>query len=375
MKLNLSIFQFLTSRFRILAIPVVLSLASLTGCEEAPVALVEMAKLSLDRAETAQAKRYAPVTFARADSLISQAGIEIGRQKGRLAPFRDYALADSLLRLADTLAVVSRKKANDSIAYLHQLVSSQMSALGRDLGHWENEIDDELAALRLKKRWQQANMAHSTSRSLFTAREYESALKSLAKVRASLDDLADDMETIAHSDAGKLPVWRRWVSETLEQSRQSGDYAIVVDKSARRTYLVRAGKLIRTYDCELGYNSGGQKLRAGDGATPEGQYYVTMYKNRGSSYYKALPINFPNESDRKRFAENKANGVIARLSRIGGNIEIHGHGGKGRDWTEGCVALSNNDMDHIMQFARVGTPVTIVRRSDMWPGGAARANR
>lgn len=363
------------ANFRSFLLVVVLSSAFFTGCEEAPLALVDLAKKSLDRAETAQAKRYSPTPFAKADSLIVVAGIEIGRQKGRLPFLRDYTLVDSLLRQADTLAIQARKKANDSIAFLHQLVSSQMTALGRDLGNWENEIDDELAALRLKKQWQQASHAHSTSRSLFSAKEYESALKSLAKVRTSLDILADEMETIAHSEAGKLPIWRRWVNETLEQSRQNGDYAIVVDKSARRLYLVRAGNLIRTYDCELGYNSGGQKLRSGDGATPEGQYRVTMYKNRGSSYYKALPINFPNEVDRKRFAENKANGLIPRLARIGGNIEIHGHGGKGRDWTEGCVALTNDHMDHLMQFANVGTPVTIVRRSDMWPGGASRANK
>jgi len=48
-------------------------------------------------------------------------------------------------------------------------------------------------------------------------------------------------------------------------------------------------------------------------------------------------------------------------------IEIHGEGGKNRDWTDGCIAMTNEDIDHLMQYSSVGMPVTIVRRSDLWP--------
>jgi len=90
-------------------------------------------------------------------------------------------------------------------------------------------------------------------------------------------------------------------------------------------------------------------------------------RHRGTRYYKALMINYPNERDRQIFAQNKSRGVISKRARIGGLIEIHGEGGRNDDWTEGCIALTNREMDQIMQYATVGTPVTIVRRSDRWP--------
>ncbi|KPJ65286.1 MAG: hypothetical protein AMJ89_05265 [candidate division Zixibacteria bacterium SM23_73] len=164
-----------------------------------------------------------------------------------------------------------------------------------------------------------------------------------------------------------MSIWRRWVQETLAESRIKGTYAIIVDKSMRKTYLVHAGKLMHAYNCELGYNSAHNKLFAGDGATPEGKYQVSAVKSHGSKYYKALLINYPNQMDKKRFEENKRKGIISPNAHIGGFIEIHGEGGKNKDWTDGCVALTNSEMDHIMQYATVGTPVTIIRRSDLWP--------
>jgi murein L,D-transpeptidase YafK len=96
-------------------------------------------------------------------------------------------------------------------------------------------------------------------------------------------------------------------------------------------------------------------------ATPEGMYKVTR-KLEGSKtkYYKALLLDYPNEEDKARFREEIENGSLPRNAKIGGLIEIHGDGGKGIDWTEGCVALTNKEMDIVYRLAKVGTPVTIV---------------
>jgi L,D-peptidoglycan transpeptidase YkuD (ErfK/YbiS/YcfS/YnhG family) len=88
---------------------------------------------------------------------------------------------------------------------------------------------------------------------------------------------------------------------------------------------------------------------------------------RASKYYRALLLDFPNSADKQRFRENKSKGVISSRAGIGKNIEIHGSGSRNEDWTEGCVALSNADMDHLLRHVGAGTPVTIVRRSDQWP--------
>jgi murein L,D-transpeptidase YafK len=139
-----------------------------------------------------------------------------------------------------------------------------------------------------------------------------------------------------------------------------------VDKSAHKAYLVKGGTVLKTYRCDLGWNSAEQKYFQGDGATPEGKYQITAVKHR-SKYHKALLINYPNESDKKRFAENKRKGVISRYARIGALIEIHGGGGRDQDWTDGCIALTDRDMDNLLAYVSVGTAVTIVRRSDTWP--------
>jgi murein L,D-transpeptidase YafK len=87
----------------------------------------------------------------------------------------------------------------------------------------------------------------------------------------------------------------------------------------------------------------------------------------GSRYYKALMLNYPNDDDRRRFRKQVLSGALSPRSRIGGLIEIHGHGGRGTDWTDGCVALTNEDMDQLMLSASMGMDVTIVRRADEWP--------
>jgi lipoprotein-anchoring transpeptidase ErfK/SrfK len=136
--------------------------------------------------------------------------------------------------------------------------------------------------------------------------------------------------------------------------------AIVVDKPARRLLVYDRGKLRRQYDVALGVHPDGRKAREGDRRTPEGVYRVLAKKDRGETrYHRALLIDYPNASDRALFVKAKAQGKIPKSARIGGLIEIHG-GGTGVDWTDGCVALENKDMDDLFRRVRVGTPILIL---------------
>jgi murein L,D-transpeptidase YafK len=71
-------------------------------------------------------------------------------------------------------------------------------------------------------------------------------------------------------------------------------------------------------------------------------------------------IDYPNETDREEFRLEIAKGTLPRTAKIGNLIEIHGDGGRGVDWTEGCVALTDSEIDVIFKIAKEGTPVTIV---------------
>jgi len=158
-----------------------------------------------------------------------------------------------------------------------------------------------------------------------------------------------------------LAIWRTWVYATIERSRLQQEVAIVVDKLKRRLFLYYAGERIAGYRAELGAKGLRQKLHAGDQATPEGRYRILQRKDGGNTqYYKALLLDYPNDEDRARFLNARSQGVVPLRAGPGNLIEIHGDGGQGRDWTNGCVALANDDMERVFSRVRVGTPVTIV---------------
>ena len=162
-------------------------------------------------------------------------------------------------------------------------------------------------------------------------------------------------------DARNISQWRRWADMTIEESLRTNDTAILVDKLRRRVTLYSAGRAVVHFPAELGANGLRRKEHAGDRATPEGMYRVVQVKQAPNTrYYKALLINYPNDEDRMRFALGQRRGQISARAGIGSLIEIHGDGGEGRDWTNGCVALANEDMDRLFRHVRVGTPVTIV---------------
>jgi hypothetical protein len=159
----------------------------------------------------------------------------------------------------------------------------------------------------------------------------------------------------------QIATWRRWIEETRAWSRSTGQSAILVLKEKNSLVLLAKGRPERTYDAEVGQNALGVKRWQGDHATPEGRYRVVKKMNHGQSkYYRALLLDYPNAADRERFAAAQRRGEIPRDARIGGLIEIHGEGGRGQNWTEGCVALSNRDIDDLFPRVGVGTRVTIV---------------
>jgi len=129
--------------------------------------------------------------------------------------------------------------------------------------------------------------------------------------------------------------------------------AIVVHKAARRMYLVAGNEVIRAYDIDLGFAPDGDKQVEGDGKTPEGAYRINR-KNPNSDYFLSLGISYPNNSDR---AEATALGKSP-----GGDIFIHGTPtGKlrAKDWTYGCIAVTDKEVAEIYAMVETGTPIFI----------------
>jgi len=339
----------------------------LIPASQPPVSSLEEAKLGLAQARKTGAPKYAEVRYRLAEEQMREGWMEMAHQSGRLAPFRSYRVADSLLSLAVRTALQAGREAESKAPYLDSLARAECTHLRNELFVWRDALNGSLVLFKANDYLSSADLAIRTGQLLIDRGQYTEACQVVAGGKASLNRLSNMLAEYTDAEAQKIAVWRSWVQETLEQSLKRGEYAVIVDKTTHKTHLVRAGNLLRSYDCDLGYNSSHNKLFAGDGATPEGKYEITKVKSRGSKYYKALLLNYPNQTDRKRFEENKKKGIISSHASIGGLIEIHGEGGKNRDWTEGCVALENGEMDDIMKYVTVGTKVTIVRRSDQWP--------
>jgi len=133
---------------------------------------------------------------------------------------------------------------------------------------------------------------------------------------------------------------------------------IVVYKSEHRLELRVHGKTIRHYRVALGRNPVGHKLYQGDNRTPEGRYRIDM-RNANSQFYRSLRISYPDRTDRD---------VALTVGVSPGDwIMIHGQKNTGparnayTDWTNGCIAVTNREMDEIWSMVDVGTPITI------WP--------
>lgn len=160
-------------------------------------------------------------------------------------------------------------------------------------------------------------------------------------------------------------------------------YRVLVKKSERKLHLYQIDngkeRVLKTYQIALGSNPTGAKRQQGDGATPEGDYYIT-HKNSRSRFYLSLGLSYPNISDvdagikaglvSKAEYDAIVNAIGRREkppqnTRLGGDIFIHGGGtgkifGSVRDWTIGCVALENEEIKELFDLLPVKTPVKIV---------------
>lgn len=132
---------------------------------------------------------------------------------------------------------------------------------------------------------------------------------------------------------------------------------VVVLKSQRALLLMKGDEVLKRYIVSLGGNPVGAKVRQGDHKTPEGSYILDRH-NANSEYYRSIHISYPNADDLARARKSGA--------RPGGELyihglpnEFHGDGEALGDWTEGCIAVTNADLDEIWRAVADGTPIEI----------------
>ena len=176
------------------------------------------------------------------------------------------------------------------------------------------------------------------------------------------------------SEGQKHGMWKyfnaygeQWASKTYSAGKETSELinlltadSVLLRKKQRQLHLIRNGKTYRTYNISLGANPIGHKQEQGDERTPEGQYVLDT-RNENSKYHKSIHITFPNNEDKEKATELGIN--------PGGEIFIHGQPNGFAwawrilnlfNWTDGCIAVNNEDMDEIWDFVENGTPIKIV---------------
>ncbi len=147
---------------------------------------------------------------------------------------------------------------------------------------------------------------------------------------------------------------------------------LFVYKEKRRLYVMDGDVLVRNYPIGLGKNPKGDKKCEGDGRTPEGSFFI-CFKNPRSRFFKSLALSYPTQRHAEQalaaglISPTQYRDIILALDRLlqppwdtplGGEIYIHGGGAHG-DWTDGCIALYNSDVEELYLMADRGTRVEV----------------
>jgi murein L,D-transpeptidase YafK len=155
------------------------------------------------------------------------------------------------------------------------------------------------------------------------------------------------------------------LSESAQADAQAKATRVVVKKADHEIVLYRGETLMKRYKAAIGPGGAGFKQREGDKVTPVGHFHVTMHQP--SQFHLFLRLDYPTADDRARFTKLVATGAIPKDAHIGGDIGIHGAPPQQEwktthklvDWTLGCVAVDDAEIDEIGSLVPDGTPVDI----------------
>src|SRR5262249_18454261 len=296
---------------------------------------LESAKQAFRHAQAENADAWAPDELRSARAMLHVAMVEHRVQELRFYPFRDFSQAEALLHESEKLstravqvAIRTRQAARDSA---REAITRAAESVGRGV-QFSNAMQltsyDRRTLTRSRMSLEEAEILHRRGLYDIAATCARSALE-------GADHVTDRAAQAAsrYTDAALVQSWRRWIQDTVGWSARTGACAIVVLKDKHQLSLYSDGQLVKVYHAELGVNSIANKWHAGDSATPEGRYHIAAKKPPGQSgYYMALLLDYPSLEDRRRFDEARRAGRLPRNASLGNLIEIHGEGGRGKDW-------------------------------------------
>jgi hypothetical protein len=326
-----------------------------------PVHQIAMARKALAEAREVKANQYFPGEYREAEEFYDSTMQEWKNQNDRFFLHRNFSKVSCYSKKAAEKANKAKECSKTAITNLKLLLTAGLDSLQNSI----NEFDSIIRSLPLSKdltgRYAKGRLLFLESKTAYENRNYKDAYDKLLIASLLHKNVCDDTREFLNAYFAGYEQWIILADATIKRTGKMKSSALIVDKFAKTCMLYQNGRLKYTFGIELGSNWIGNKQYKGDNATPEGSYFILQKLNaKETKYHKALLLNYPNEADKKRFIEGKQNGTLPESSDIGGLIEIHGGGGKGFHWTNGCIALKNEDIDRVFAFTSKGTPVIIV---------------
>lgn len=328
---------------------------------EPPQHEVEEARLAIAAARDHDAQVYSPRIFREAQNNYDSAMAAWKRENTRFVLLRDYERVRSLSVTASERANEATRNTITRSTSLRASLSSEINRLKMEMASFEKFFLSVPLEQDIKRNHAKGKLLVREAEIDLEKENYLGGQIKIAEANDYITGTYDAAREKLEDYFKRYPEWQEWAAATLRESRKSGSYAIVVEKMPGLCHLYQGGKEKYTFEAEFGKNWLGDKMSSGDMATPEGRYQVTKkLSGRSTKYHKALLINYPNKADIQEFNERIRNGQLSPDATIGDMIEIHGEGGKGSNWTEGCIALKNDDMDILYKYVSAGIPVTII---------------
>lgn len=326
-----------------------------------PLLEMESARKALAKSRNNKSNIYAASLYQKAERLYDSAMTCWERENEKLPFNRDYTLVKRLAAEVEYLTTQSGEESKRSLAGMKVFLGQKTDSLQRAWKDFRGIFSLLPLPSDVRKTYMKGMLLLTESQKAYQDKMFLLASEKLALAEKDLSTAYVYSKNMLADYFAGFHEWKNQVKNTIDGSKRTGSYAIVIDKFSRECLLYHKGNLKDSFSIELGPNWIGDKQHRGDKTTPEGYYKVVSKKEgRKTKYYKAFLLDYPNSDDKERFRNSKAAGKLGRSADPGGNIEIHGGGGKGTDWTDGCIALKNTEMDVLYKYCSVGTPVTIV---------------
>jgi L,D-peptidoglycan transpeptidase YkuD (ErfK/YbiS/YcfS/YnhG family) len=333
----------------------------LTKKDVPPVNEIEAARELISEAYDSKADYYSEDLLNRSENYYDSAMICWQNENKKIIFTRDYSRIKKYARQSAEFANKARDRSMAHNSGQRIKMRDRLDDLRHEIEDFNSVYDRFPVPQSARTEYSKGNLLYSEAEQHFAEGDYILCEKNIADAGVSIYNCYRKTMDYLKNYFANYSTWQQWAWNAIDSSIQTQSSVILIDKFSRNLFIYQNGMLMNKFHIELGANWIGDKRYAGDKATPEGFYMVTEKLNSSKTkFYKALLLNYPNEIDLQSFNTEKQNGTIHASTEIGGAIEIHGQGGVGSDWTNGCIALRNRDMDVVYECSYPGTLVTIV---------------